>query len=56
MKKEMNMKNAVKIAGLGLLAMMTAACNTVAGAGQDIEAGGEAIEDAANDVEEDIKD
>ncbi|MFI4883326.1 MAG: entericidin A/B family lipoprotein [Phycisphaerales bacterium JB064] len=30
------------------MAIATAACNTVEGAGKDIEAGGEALEDAAN--------
>lgn len=38
---------------LGLLAFTTlslglTACNTISGAGQDIENGGEAIQDAAN--------
>lgn len=28
----------------------TAACNTVAGAGRDVEAAGEAVQDTANDV------
>jgi predicted small secreted protein len=32
-----------------VLAMAAAACNTVEGAGQDIETVGGAIEDAAND-------
>ncbi|MEQ8317708.1 MAG: entericidin A/B family lipoprotein [Phycisphaerales bacterium] len=30
------------------LAVAAAACNTVEGAGEDIEAGGDAIQDAAN--------
>jgi len=33
---------------LALLALFTAGCNTMAGAGRDIERGGEKIEDAAN--------
>ena len=33
-----------------LLAIGTAACNTVEGAGEDIEAAGDAIEDAAEDA------
>lgn len=46
-------------AALAALALILAggaltACNTVRGAGQDIEAGGEAIEDAAEDVQEDL--
>lgn len=32
-----------------LLSMTLSACNTVEGAGQDIEAGGDAIEDTARD-------
>ncbi len=37
------------IAFLGL-----AACETVEGFGQDVEAGGEAIQDASNEVQEDL--
>ena len=33
-----------------LLAFGTAACNTVEGAGQDLQAAGSAIEDAADDA------
>jgi entericidin B len=46
-----------KIVMLGLLAAMIpaiSACNTVKGAGKDIEKGGEAIQDGAEDVQEDI--
>ena len=39
---------------LGLLASL-AACNTIAGAGKDIEAAGEAISDTAEDTKEEIK-
>lgn len=43
------MRRALRLIPLiGLLAM--AACNTVAGAGQDIKAGGSAITSGANDV------
>jgi len=31
-----------------------AACNTVEGAGQDVEAGGEAISDTARDAEQEM--
>ncbi|HIF25186.1 MAG TPA: entericidin A/B family lipoprotein [Micavibrio sp.] len=34
--------------GLGLLSMGITACNTVEGAGQDIENAGETVQDAAN--------
>ena len=53
------MKNTVKIAthgALGALATLLAACNTVDGVGKDVEAGGEVIQDTAQDVEEDIND
>ncbi len=56
-EKEMLMntaKNALKYAGLGLLTLMAAACNTIAGAGEDIQAGGNAIEDSADEVKEEI--
>lgn len=33
-----------------LIGMGLAACNTMEGAGQDIQRGGEAIEDSANDA------
>ncbi|MEZ6013188.1 MAG: entericidin A/B family lipoprotein [Hyphomonas sp.] len=48
------MKNALKIAGFSLITLMVAACNTIAGAGQDIEAGGDAIEDTARDVQDEM--
>jgi entericidin B len=35
----------------GMLATITA-CNTMAGAGKDIERGGEAVHDTAKDVQE----
>ena len=41
-------KNTLKIAGLGLFTLMAAACNTVAGAGEDIQAGGDVVEDTAD--------
>jgi entericidin B len=50
------MSNVLKFGGLALLVALMAACNTVEGAGEDIEAGGEAISDAAETVEDDIKD
>lgn len=36
------------------LAGSLAACNTVEGAGEDIEQGGEAVSETAEDVEDDI--
>ncbi|MEM8949492.1 MAG: entericidin A/B family lipoprotein [Pseudomonadota bacterium] len=38
---------------LGLLASLSA-CNTIAGAGKDIEAAGETITDTAEDTKEEI--
>lgn len=38
------------IAGLGLLT----ACNTVEGAGRDIQAGGEFVTDSAQEVEQEL--
>ena len=43
-------KNPFIIAGVSLMALMAAACNTVEGAGQDVEATGEAIENTAEDA------
>ncbi|HYE48571.1 MAG TPA: entericidin A/B family lipoprotein [Azospirillaceae bacterium] len=37
-------------AGLLLAATAVSACNTVAGAGEDLQAGGRAVERTANDV------
>lgn len=45
------MKNILKWAGMAIVtiaAMSVTACNTVQGAGQDIENAGEKIEDAAS--------
>tara|TARA_B100000767_G_C19298780_1_gene342644 strand:+ start:257 stop:496 length:240 start_codon:yes stop_codon:yes gene_type:complete len=47
-------KNALKIAGFGLITLMAAACNTVAGAGEDIEAGGSVIQDSADEVKDEM--
>ncbi len=44
------------IAALFAVALIPAltACNTVKGVGQDVKAGGEAVEEVATDVQEDI--
>nr|WP_321361289.1 entericidin A/B family lipoprotein [uncultured Hyphomonas sp.] len=49
-----NAKNALKIAGFGLITLMAAACNTVAGAGEDIKTGGEVIQNSADDVKNEM--
>ena len=43
-------KNPIMIAGISLMALLAAGCNTVEGAGEDVEATGEAIEETANDA------
>jgi len=43
-------KNPFLVAGLGLMALMAAACNTVEGAGEDVEAAGSSIDRAAEDA------
>lgn len=48
------MKNIIKIASFGVIATFLAACNTVHGAGEDVEAGGEVIQDTADDVQDDM--
>lgn len=45
----MNLKNMIIALLLALLMGATTACNTIEGAGRDIESAGEAIEDAADD-------
>jgi entericidin B len=40
-----------RIIGLVLLAMTLAGCNTIAGAGRDIERGGEKLQDTAHDTQ-----
>lgn len=48
------MKKTMTVPFLALAAVFLAACNTVAGVGEDVQAGGEAIESTAEDVQEDI--
>lgn len=50
------MKGKIAFPAMFLAAMLLAACNTVEGVGEDVQAGGEAIEDTAKDVKEDISD
>jgi predicted small secreted protein len=46
-RQEMSMKNKVFLVMLLSIAALSAGCNTVAGAGKDIQRGGEKIEGAA---------
>lgn len=50
------MKKLITFTSFGLAAMLLAACNTVEGAGKDVEAGGEAMQEAAKDVKDEIDD
>lgn len=50
------MKKTIIIPALALAAVFLTACNTVEGVGEDVQAGGEAIEDTAKAVEDDITD
>ncbi|MCI4646406.1 MAG: entericidin A/B family lipoprotein [Hyphomonadaceae bacterium] len=47
------MKKFIAWCGVSLALVTLAACNTVAGIGADLEAAGEAIEDAAEDAKDD---
>ena len=42
--------NRIKLALLAMFAMAAAACNTVEGAGKDIESAGDTIQDTAQDA------
>jgi len=48
-KEELDMKRITFLTAMMGLGLLTAACNTVEGAGQDIQKGGHAIERAADD-------
>lgn len=50
------MKKSISIPALALAAIFLAACNTVEGVGEDVQAGGEAIEDTAQATEEELTD
>lgn len=45
-----------KTSAFAVALLMLAGCNTVAGAGKDLEEGGEAVTNAAEEVEDDITD
>lgn len=48
------MKKSMSIPFLALAAVFLVACNTVEGVGEDVQAGGEAIEDTARATQEEI--
>ena len=50
------LSRATLIALAAASALVSAACNTVAGAGQDVENVGEAVTDAAEETDEELKD
>lgn len=51
-----NTRNSLKLAGFGLLTLLVASCNTIAGAGKDIKAGGDAVENTAQDAQDEMTD
>lgn len=55
-EKDYDMKKIISIPVLALAAVFMTACNTVEGVGEDVQAGGEAIEDTAKEVKDDITD
>ena len=50
------LSRATLIALAAASALASAACNTVAGAGRDIENAGQAVTDAADETEDELKD
>ena len=53
-KEDAPLKNLILLAWMFVM-LGLAACNTTRGAGEDVEATGEGIQDAAEDVEEEIE-
>lgn len=53
-KEDAPLKNLILLAWMFVMFGL-AACNTTRGAGEDVEATGEGIQDAAEDVEEEIE-
>lgn len=45
------MTNRIVVAVIAVATLMLAGCNTIAGAGKDIERGGQVIRDTAKDVQ-----
>ena len=46
----------VRVLSVSLAAVALAACNTTRGVGEDVEATGEAVQDAAQSAEDELKD
>lgn len=46
----------IKLFAIVLLTGSVAACNTMEGAGEDVEAGGEAVSEGARDVQDELDD
>lgn len=53
--KEVSLKKIALLAWMALT-LGLAACNTMRGAGEDVEATGEGVQDAAEDTEEELED
>jgi|GEM_PF-237764 len=49
------MKKLIAIAGIAMFAAGISACNTIKGAGKDIERGGEKVQGAASNVQQDMR-
>lgn len=50
------MKTKITVPALALAAFFLSACNTVEGVGRDVQAGGQAVEDVAQDTEDELTD
>lgn len=48
------MKKSITVPMFAVAAILLAACNTVEGVGRDVQAGGEAIETTADEVQNDL--
>lgn len=48
------MRNGLRLFVIAAAATLLAACNTIGGAGEDIESGGAAIEESAEDTKRDM--
>jgi predicted small secreted protein len=51
-KKGNNMKKAIALLGVLFFTLSAAGCNTVKGAGKDVERGGEKVQDAATNTQQ----
>lgn len=52
---KINVRSSLSIAALLLASGALASCNTIQGAGQDVQAGGAAVSEAATEVQSDME-